>query len=75
MASKNQLALTVKAADRLANLTECQQGRCHKLEMYRGEHGAFKQAAYRPGLCDELWHRIDAIIASPESPSLPGSEA
>lgn len=62
-ASSNTLALTVKAADRLANLMESQRDAGgSKLGMYRREHEAFKNAAYRPGLCDELWQRIDAII-------------
>jgi guanosine-3',5'-bis(diphosphate) 3'-pyrophosphohydrolase len=62
-ATSNSLALMVKAADRLANLMESQ--RCPasgKLAMYRREHEAFRKAAYRPGLCDDLWHHIDSII-------------
>ncbi|QDV58931.1 HD domain-containing protein [Rosistilla oblonga] len=62
-ATNNTLALTVKAADRLANLLECQRGSCGKLEMYRREHEAFRKAAYRDGLSEDLWQRIDAIIA------------
>ncbi|MBU6174511.1 MAG: HD domain-containing protein [Planctomycetes bacterium] len=61
--TSNTLALTVKAADRLANLQEASQDPASgKLEMYRREHDAFRLAVYRPGLCDELWVRIDAII-------------
>jgi hypothetical protein len=61
--TSNMLALTVKAADRLANLMECQRDPSSaKLQMYRREHQAFRMSAYRAGLCDELWVRIDAII-------------
>lgn len=64
-ASTNSLALKVKAADRLANLMESQRDLSNgKLNMYRREHPAFKKAAYRPGLCDDLWSQIDAIIDS-----------
>jgi hypothetical protein len=62
---ENALALTVKAADRLANLqmsvATANQG---KLEMYRKEHAAFKAAAYRAGLCVELWREMDKIVGA-----------
>ncbi len=59
----NTLALTVKAADRLANLLECQRDTSGgNLQMYRREHQAFREAAYRDGLCDDLWSRIDSVI-------------
>lgn len=61
-ATANRLALTVKAADRLANLLECKRGACGKIEMYRQEHEAFRSSAYRAGLCDVLWDRMEAII-------------
>ena len=58
-----RLALVVKAADRLANLHMCvASGSTSKLEMYRGEHAAFRAAAYRPGLCDDLWSEINRIL-------------
>lgn len=56
-------ALIVKAADRLANLRMSAAGGAgSKFEMYRREHAAFRQAAYRPGLCDELWREIEGIV-------------
>jgi (p)ppGpp synthase/HD superfamily hydrolase len=59
------IALIVKAADRLANLRESARGGAgSKLEMYRREHPAFKAAAYRPGLCDEMWSEMDRIIGA-----------
>jgi len=57
------LALIVKAADRLANLREsAKAGKASKLEMYRGEHPSFRNAACRRGLCDGLWEEMDQII-------------
>lgn len=62
-ATSNSLALIVKAADRLANLVEASRDLGNgKLEMYRREHEAFRAAAFRPGICDELWARIEEII-------------
>jgi len=59
-----QLALIVKAADRLANLRESARAADPaKLEMYRSEHAEFRAAAYRAGLCDDLWREIDALVA------------
>lgn len=58
------LALVVKAADRLANLRmSARGGRDSKLSMYRREHRAFRKAAYRPGLCDELWQGMEEILS------------
>jgi (p)ppGpp synthase/HD superfamily hydrolase len=63
VSGENELALVVKAADRLANLRMSALGGAEsKLEMYRREHSAFRQAAYRPGLCDELWREMDRIL-------------
>jgi (p)ppGpp synthase/HD superfamily hydrolase len=60
---ERQLALIVKAADRLANVRACVvDGNERLLGVYRGEHEAFKQAAYRPGLCDELWDELDQVL-------------
>ena len=63
---ERRLALVVKAADRLANLraSAAAGGRGEKLAMYRREHPAFRAAAYRPGLCDELWAEIERILSS-----------
>lgn len=58
-----EIALLVKTADRLANITAClEHGRTDKLKMYQDEHSHFKRAVYRPGLCDELWVRIDTAL-------------
>jgi (p)ppGpp synthase/HD superfamily hydrolase len=56
-------ALIVKAADRLANIQESAKGReGSKLRMYRKEHEAFFRAAFRSGLCDEMWREMGMIL-------------
>jgi len=32
------------------------------LKMYRSESEAFREAVYRPGLCDSLWNDVDAAL-------------
>ncbi len=62
---ERQLALVVKAADRLANVRACvADGNERLLGVYRGEHDAFRRAAFRPGLCDALWLELDALLAA-----------
>ncbi len=64
VAGKQELALIVKAADRLANLRMGVSNQSTaKLKMYAGEHPAFRKATYRPGLCEDLWLEIDRIMA------------
>lgn len=59
-----QAALIAKAADRLANWSQSvADGNERLIDIYRGEHPAFSGAAYRPGLCDDLWRRLDALFA------------
>lgn len=62
---KQELALVVKAADRLANLRACSHhNNAQKLSMYKAEHPAFKQSVHRENLCDALWIQMDEIINS-----------
>lgn len=64
---ERELALIVKAADRLANLRMSARGGAgSKLDMYRQEHVAFRQAVYRPRLCDELWQEMSRLLNVPE---------
>lgn len=50
-----ELALVVKVADRLANVRACVADAKHDLlGVYRGEHEAFRAAAFRAGRCDDL---------------------
>ncbi|HEY2587222.1 MAG TPA: HD domain-containing protein [Tepidisphaeraceae bacterium] len=61
-----RLALIVKAADRLANLRESAKGSAgSKFDMYRREHPAFREAAFRAGLCDGLWEEIEQFWNGP----------
>lgn len=60
----NELALVVKAADRLANVRACiADGRESLWRLYREEHPVFRQAAYRIGLCDSLWIELDLLLS------------
>jgi guanosine-3',5'-bis(diphosphate) 3'-pyrophosphohydrolase len=59
----HNLALIAKTADRLANVEECVTQNSHKLlSMYRQEHLKFKEAVFRPNLCNELWRLLDSLI-------------
>ena len=50
----NEVALLVKAADRLANVRACVKDKKLSLwELYRSEHQTFRSAAYRAGLCEQ----------------------
>lgn len=55
--AEHQLALIVKAADRLANVRAG-----GKNDMYRKEHTDFGQAVYRHGLCDPIWEELNQIL-------------
>jgi (p)ppGpp synthase/HD superfamily hydrolase len=67
---KLNLALVVKAADRLANLRESvRSDNAEKLATYRREHPEFRAAAYRPGLCDDLWREIDELAGADVRPA------
>ncbi len=61
-----ELALIVKAADRLANVRACvADGKERLWRVYQGEHPAFKAAAYRSGQCDALWDELDRLLSGP----------
>jgi len=65
---KEQLALIVAAADRLANMQAGIMTRDVKhLEMYLKEWEAFKAAVYRPGLCDGLWSALHGAVNEAET--------
>jgi (p)ppGpp synthase/HD superfamily hydrolase len=60
---EEQVALIVKAADRLANVrASALDGNDARLAMYRAEHPAFREAVYRPQLCDPLWDAMGLIL-------------
>jgi guanosine-3',5'-bis(diphosphate) 3'-pyrophosphohydrolase len=57
------LALIVKTADRLSNVRACRLDENQRLlNVYRDEHSAFRSAAYRANLCENLWAELDALI-------------
>lgn len=59
---EERLALLVKAADRLANMRACIRIRDESfLNMYKSEHHVFREAAYRPNLCKNIWNEIEKI--------------
>lgn len=60
-----EVALIVKAADRLANIRACLDwNRQDKLQMYQTEHKVFRAAVFRKNLCDSIWKEIDSIMAA-----------
>lgn len=57
-----RLALIVKVADRLANVRSCVRNKSiGLLKMYVKEHDAFRDAVYRPDLCDSWWNELELI--------------
>ncbi|WP_087022564.1 HD domain-containing protein [Thaumasiovibrio subtropicus] len=57
-----RLALIVKACDRLANVRASKMFSTKHLTRYREEHGAFRNACYRKGLCEAIWWELDNLI-------------
>lgn len=66
---KAELALVVKAADRLANVRMCiKEQNQELLSVYRQEQPVFFRAAYRAGLCDEFWQELQQLLDNPSGP-------
>ncbi|MDH6169095.1 (p)ppGpp synthase/HD superfamily hydrolase [Variovorax boronicumulans] len=64
-----ELALVVKAADRLANVRACvADGHRQLWDTYRGEHPTFRAAAFRAGQCDPLWAELDLLLSDWPAP-------
>ncbi len=64
-----ELALIVKAADRLANVRACVADcKVDLWRVYQGEHAAFQAAAYRAGLCDPLWQELAELLTEAALP-------
>ena len=60
----NEIALLVKAADRLANVRACVKDQNESLWLlYQSEQTTFRAAAYRAGLCDPLWSELETLLA------------
>jgi (p)ppGpp synthase/HD superfamily hydrolase len=58
-------ALTVKACDRLFNVSySLETNNISKMKMYKSEHEDFYNAAFRQGICDEIWDTLTTKILS-----------
>ncbi len=63
---KAELALVVKAADRLANVRACIVDKNQRLlDIYKSEHKVFSQSVYRKGLCEPLWMELNESWTKP----------
>ena len=72
VAGPAEIALTVKTADRLANVAACIADRnLALLRTYQNEHAAFRKAAWRAGQCDPLWCELDGLLEQPVSEAWP----
>lgn len=57
------LAVTVKVADRLANIRNCiATGNHGLLDMYRKERQTFLNAMFVRGVCDKMWVEYDRLF-------------
>ena len=63
VSGETEIALVVKAADRLANMRACVADNDNdRLAMYKSEHPTFKASAFRPGACNEIWSELETIL-------------
>ncbi|MCW5201811.1 HD domain-containing protein [Desulfobulbus sp. US4] len=59
---ETEIALLVKAADRLANMRACVADKKERLlKVYKAEYPVFKEAVYRPGMCEEIWVELTGL--------------
>lgn len=56
------VALLVKAADRLANVGASIAGNAALLALYKNEHAAFKAAVYRAGVGEAIWAELNELL-------------
>lgn len=64
-----EIALLVKASDRLANIKASITGSTGSkslLRMYKKEHATFKEAVYRNGFGEDLWLEMEDLIGAGE---------
>jgi hypothetical protein len=62
---EQELALIVKASDRLANVRACVLDKHERLlAVYKLEHSVFKQTVYRSELCESLFDELNTITDS-----------
>lgn len=70
VAGLEELALIVKTADRLSNVRACVKDANRDLwNVYYSEQPVFKESAFRPGLCDELWSELGDLLSVDKRPS------
>lgn len=56
-------ALIVKVCDRLFNVSySIATNNTSKMKMYLAEHDDFYSSAFRSGVCDDLWDRLNREI-------------
>jgi (p)ppGpp synthase/HD superfamily hydrolase len=57
-----ELALVVKACDRLANIRACiADNNYEKLAIYKAEYPICKSSVFRAGICDDIWIELERI--------------
>lgn len=63
---EENLALLVKAADRLANLRASITDKNDRLiATYRSEYPTFRVSVYRKNLCEEIWQELESLQNAP----------
>lgn len=55
-------AITLKLADRIANIESCIEVNDDKITMYTKEYAAFRNKLYKPGTHDAMWRHLDFLI-------------
>ncbi|MDB5850889.1 MAG: hypothetical protein JWP29_4641 [Rhodoferax sp.] len=64
-----EVALVVKAADRLANVRACvADGNIGLWSVYQSEQVVFKISAFRLGLCGAIWSELELLLSSENRP-------
>ncbi len=58
-----EIALVVKAADRLANMRACVADNNNDLlAVYKSEYPVFRKSVSRPNACNEIWSELESIF-------------
>ncbi len=58
-----EVALVVKAADRLANMRACvADNNQDLLAVYKSEHPVFRESVFRPNACNEIWSELETLF-------------
>jgi (p)ppGpp synthase/HD superfamily hydrolase len=60
---ETEIALVVKAADRLANMRACVADKNQDLlAVYKSEHPVFRESVFRSDACNEIWSELEKIF-------------